>query len=149
MQAKITSVIVTALVIAGVILYNMFFVVKPVDIVYKFVDANNEQDFKTMASCLEPKYEKALNATSNIFGAIVGVTLYDITDLLPVMGEYTETGQGQLVISKIISEKVSGDRAEIQITLTGQGQGEIIKTGECTFYLKKFDEGWRILDIKQ
>jgi limonene-1,2-epoxide hydrolase len=129
----------------------MIFAVKPIDIIHKFVNAVNEQDYKTMASCIEPKYERFLNAASNVVGAVVGVNMYDMIDLMPVLQEYTdtETEQSNLVISKINSEKVTGDRAEVQITLTGQSQGEIIKTGKCTVYLKKFDEGWRIQDIKQ
>lgn len=152
----IMSSVVAAIVIAGIILYNMFFVVHPSDTVNRFINAINDSDYNTLVSCLDPKIEKFYNAAGNIVGGLTGVKVQDVMDLFPALASHAGS-QGEVEVlqfknPEIVSEKIFGDTAYVTVKseITG-GNSSGIKPGmyRLIFVMKKFNEGWRVTDIKE
>ncbi|NHM27193.1 hypothetical protein G7K71_09385 [Desulfofundulus sp. TPOSR] len=154
-QAKIIAVSVAlGVIIAGIVLYNMFFATSPVDTVTKFVNALNERDYNAAIECLDPKISKAFKATSNILSHFIGINITDILELFPALYEMTKPYGGDIKINvkEVVFEESRGDNARVKIN------AEIIDIDEAgnarteqwapTFYLKKFEEGWRIAGIQ-
>lgn|GEM_PF-2667142 len=154
----IAASITTAIVVAGIILYNMFFVTKPLDIVNQFINAVNEKDLNAAVSCFDPKYEKAYKATSGILSNFIGgVEITDIADLFPLLYELAGESSGDktdlmLNIKGVTSQEVNEETAVITLQLeaqaTNSGGQVTTEEGPGTFYLKKFNVGWRIVEIK-
>lgn len=154
-QAKVIAASVAAgVVIAAIVLYNVFFVTGPLDTVRKFINALNERDYNAAVECLDPKISKAFKATSNILSHFIGINITDILDLFPALYEMTKPYGGDIKINvkEVVFEESRGDNARVKIN------AEIIDIDEAgnarteqwapTFYLKKFEEGWRIADIQ-
>lgn len=154
-RGKVTAVALTAAIVAaGIILYNMFFVTKPLDVVYKFFNALNEKDINTAMTCVDPKYEKMYNATSNILESFIGVSIRDVADLFPALLEFAKYESGdtsdiRFEIKRVVSEDIAGDRATVVIDVEVQDEtGQTVDGGLGTVYLQKFNEGWRIVDLE-
>jgi len=154
----LAGAVAAGIVAASIVVFNLFFVAKPMDTVEKFVNAVNEKDINTMVECLDPKYEKAYKATSNIFSNFIGgVKITDVVDLFPAIYEIAKTESGdqtdmRMAVKKVISEKREGDRADIKLVIEVE---KTDKAGKITteqgigyFYLKKYNDGWRIIDLK-
>lgn len=154
-RAKFTAVALTAAIVtAGIILYNMFFVTKPHDVVYKFFNALNEKDFNTAITCLDPKYEKMYNATSNILQSFIGISLKDVADLFPALFEFAQYESGdtsdvRFEVKDIVSEEISGDKATVVVNLEVKDEtGKVVDGGNGAIYLQQFNDGWRIIDME-
>ncbi|NPV26075.1 MAG: zinc-ribbon domain-containing protein [Firmicutes bacterium] len=151
----LTTSIVVAIVIAGIILYNMFFVVKPIDVVEKFIKAINEKDINTAVSCFDPKYEKAYTATSNILGTFIGVSIKDVADLFPMLFDFAKSKDPSvqdlyIKVVRVVSEETTDNTAKVVVALEASDgpKGKLLDSGTSVFYLSKFNSGWRIVDIK-
>lgn len=155
-KTKILTVsIVAAIVAAGIILYNMFFVVKPIDIVEKFIKAVNEKDINMAISCFDPKYEKAYNATSNILESFIGVNMKDVADLFPMLFDFAKSEDPSvqdlyIKVVRVISEETTDNTAKVVVALEARDgpNGKLLDSGASVFYLSRFNSGWRIVDIK-
>lgn len=150
-QSKmITTAVFIGVVAAGIVLYNMFFVVSPDSVVKKFVNAINGRDYNAAVSYLDPRYEKAYNAISNITGGVFGVGLKDVVDLLLLMPSSNSKDEIHYENFKIISEEVSDNGARIYTSQRGGFYGSDTDETEELFILQNFDEaGWRIIDIQE
>ncbi len=133
----------------------MFFVVKPVDVVEKFIRAVNEKDINTAVTCLDPKYEKAYNSTNNILGAFIGVSIKDVADLLPMFFDFAKSKDSSvqdlyIKLVRVVSEETTDNTAKIAVALEASDgpKGRLLGSGINVFYLSKFNSGWRIVDIK-
>lgn len=150
----ITASITAAIVIAGIILYNMFFVTHPRDIVEKFFNAINEKDMNTVITCLDPQYEKLYNVSDKILGNVLGVGIKDVADLFPFLLEFQKAqnnDNSEIVIEleEIVSETISGNEAEVIVRVSEQDEnGTELESGTGKISLKKFNEGWRIVDME-
>lgn len=156
-NAKILGVVITAAIVtAGIILYNMFFVQKPMDTIEKFIQAFNEKDVNTMVSCLNPAYEKTYNATSNLLSGILGFNITDLADLCPGIVELAHASGDatdmQMEIGEVLSQQTSGNDEIIRVNLlvtetasNGSQEKNVIPT---TFTMHKYNEGWRISNME-
>jgi limonene-1,2-epoxide hydrolase len=159
-QSKVIATTITvSIVIAGIILYNMFFAAKPIDTVEKFFKAFNEKDFNTAITCMDPKYEKLYKATDNIVSSLAfGIRMSDIMDLVPFAFQFQGEANNdqtdfEFSIKKVLSQDINGDNAVItaifEVENTDRSGRKSIDSGEDKIYLKKFNEGWRIVEIGQ
>ncbi|MFA6001073.1 MAG: hypothetical protein WC828_03055 [Thermoleophilia bacterium] len=151
-QAKFLAFLVVALVASVSIYHFVLAEPKPVDTVNKFVNAVNEKDINTAVSCLDPKYEKAYNATSGIIGGLTGVELTDIADLFPALISISGTKADlQMKIVNVESETVQGEYTMLKTQVEARGTDEngrvTSEQGPVTFKMKKFNDGWRIVDM--
>jgi hypothetical protein len=134
----------------------MFFAAQPQDTVNKFIKAMNNYDIKKVVTCLDPKQEKLFHVTSNIIGGIVGINPKDVFDIFPCLmvfnAIYMDDPQMQGPIFdnvKILSQVKSGKKAKVTvIATTNYYDGEQTEAEKLVFLLKKFNEGWRIVDIQ-
>lgn len=156
-NAKIIGVVITlAIVAAGVILFNMFFLVKPSDTVEKFIQAINEKDVDTAMSCMDPAYEKTYQAGSSLLSGLLGVEISDLAELIPGMVEIMHASGDstdlKMEVIGIVSEDVSGNDAivivKIRGTSTDSSGHEKTEEGNSTFKLQKFNDGWRIVEFE-
>jgi hypothetical protein len=148
----IYGAVLAAIVTGGILLYNIFFATGPIDVVHKFINAVNEKDINMAMECMDPTYERAYGAASNLAGEFLGVSLTDAADLLPAFMEFSGSPVDmQVREGAVIEEQASGDSAVIVMELIGEMTDEngatTEETGEQTFYLEKFEEGWRITDM--
>lgn len=156
-NAKILGVVITAAIVtAGIILYNMFFVQKPMDIVEKFIAAINEKDMNTAISCLDPAVEKAYKAGSSILSNFIGgVEITDLVDLGPALMEMMHANGDatdlQMEVEKV-SEQTSGNDSIIVVKIkaieTNSEGAQNTEEGNSTFKLHKYNDGWRISDFE-
>lgn len=113
---KFLGAVVSVLLIVAILasLYLSFGVKSPVDVAQKLVEATNELDIKTVVSCLDPKFEKAYYATSNILGKLIGFSVTDIADLLPILRTFsTSQSKSQSAYTlAIISVEITGQRLQ-------------------------------------
>lgn len=153
-SAKIlTAIIVTAVIGAGIFLYNMFFMVEPVDIVNKFVQAVNEKDVNTAISCLDPTTEKTYTAASSILSGFIGVEIADVMDLLPGLLEMSGCPVDlQMEITEVVSQDIEGDNATVVVNIkalaTDENGDQTSDGGNSVFRLHKFNDGWRITSFE-
>lgn len=157
LKAKILfSTIVLAMITAGVILYNMFFATSPMKTVDKFIGAINDKDMNTAIECMDPKYEKMYKAGTSLLGGVLGFDIKDVLDLSPAIFDIAKANgmKADLKIekSKVIKEEKNGDKATVVIEIKAESVDDNGKkdteTGQATFMLEKFDEGWRIIEFK-
>lgn len=147
-------VVIIVIIAAGYFLYNTFIVEKPEDVVNKFIQAFNERDLNTAVTCFDPKYERAYNLTNKILNSVVGFNISDFSDALPFMLEYVKAEDENytdiyLDITDIVSKQINGDKATILASIKATNEyGKVIDGGNSYFYLKKFNAGWRIIDMK-
>lgn len=129
----------------------------PTGITQKFVRAVDEKDLNTAMSCLDPKYDMAYQGSSNIFGDIVGVELSDLADLFPALFSISGSVTGDktdysMKIVNIASENMQGESATVVALVDvseADAAGKLSSSREnATFHLKKFNDGWRIVDVK-
>jgi len=78
---------IVVILVTAFSVYLSFFVTTPADITKKLFNSLDNNDCNTAFSCLNPKYEKAYKALSNITGGLLGISLSDAADLLPVFEE--------------------------------------------------------------
>lgn len=157
-KAKIIGGAVIVGVIAAVlIIYNVFFVERPINTVKKFVNALNNKDANTAVACMDPKYEKLYSAASNILSKFTGgINIKDVADLFPAICDLSKEegnkADAQLDIEDVASAQINGDSAIIVVNLKSKETDDNGVVSEkpvrATFYLTKFSEGWRIIDIK-
>lgn len=144
------------IIISSVFFYNMFISSQPVNIVKKFVSALNDKDINKIVTCIDPKQEKVYKATSSILKTFIKVDLQDIADLVPAFYDYSKAygnyADLHIEILDIVSSSTSGSKStvvlNVKITSIDQDNRKTTETGESIFYLKKFDEGWRIVDFR-
>lgn len=153
-----TILILIASVLVGALYYTTYLIPKPSDTVEKFVQAFNDKDLNKLISCFDPKIEKAYNATSNILSNFLfGINLRDLADLFPVLYESLKLASGdatdvKMKIVNIKSEEIFGNDATVvaEIELITYDQKGLSSKDKCNFRfsLKKFDEGWRIINTE-
>ena len=127
----------------------------PRDTVDRFVDSYNRKDINSLMSCLDPTWEKAYCATSNILSGVIGVKIEDVVDLLPALSQIVKaTGDMTDVTlhARELSATVDGNLATVAVELTenhtdAQGNSRS-STTKARFFLKKFDDEWRIIGLK-
>ena len=159
--AKKTKIVIAAVIVGIVavtlIIYNVFFVERPINTVKKFISALNDKDVNTAVTCMDPKYEKLYSATSNILSKFTGgVNIKDIADLFPAIcslsKEEGNTADAHMDIKNVVSTKINGDKAVIVVNLnieeTDDNGAASEESVRASFYLAKFSQGWRITDIK-
>jgi len=146
-----------AIISAGFIIYFMFFAPRPVNTVKKFINALNNKDMNTLITCMDPKYEKLYNGAGNIFSKFIGgINVKDVMDMFPAIYDLSKQGGNSadihVEIKSVVSQQINGDNAVIVVNIYGKNTDEsgIINEGpgQAAFYLTKFSEGWRIVDIK-
>jgi carbon monoxide dehydrogenase subunit G len=157
-QAKIMATVITvAIVAAGGILFNMFFVEKPIDVVDKLINAINEKDINTAMSCMDPAEEKLYKAGSSILSGFIGVNLTDVADLLPGLFKYMQSSGDmkadlKLEVTDVVSQEISGDDATVVVRVKALSTDENGRAsddaGEAKFWLHKFNAGWRITKLE-
>lgn len=116
----------------------------------------NSHDFDTVFSCFEPKYEKVFKLSSKFTNNRYGIGL---SEALDVLGDFATNGkysQVTAVITDVRTIKSNGDLSRIEVNIeviasSDDAEDDFMETflvnGENVFYLKKFEEGWRIIDI--
>ncbi|MDD3894534.1 MAG: hypothetical protein PHU36_05880 [Syntrophomonadaceae bacterium] len=149
----ITAIIISAMIGAGIFLYNMFFVVEPVDIVNKFVQAINEKDVNAAISCMDPTTEKTYTAASSILSGVIGVEITDVMDLLPGLLEMSGSPVDlQMEITDVVSQFISGNDATVVVNIkalaTDENGIQTPEGGQSSFRLHKFNDGWRITSFE-
>lgn len=150
----IIASITAAIVIAGILLYNMLLVTHPHDIVEKFFNAINEKDLHTAITCLDPQYEKLYNVSDKILGNAFGFGLKDVSDLLPFIfnlqnAQNNGSSDRLIELEKVVSETIAGDSAEVIVQVSEKdGNGNRIDGATGKINLKKFNEGWRIVGME-
>jgi len=145
-------VILLGAIVAG---YFMFLAPKPEKVIYKFADAFNSMDLKTMFSCLDPKEEALYNSLPGLVGSFTGLPMDEMMNLVPFLideGQSAgEIGEYKMTVKRIVSKEVSGDdaivHAEIHIRYDDKDSGLLDETQVVKFVLKKFDQGWRIMNF--
>ncbi|MGE5472855.1 MAG: hypothetical protein ACM3UU_01400 [Ignavibacteriales bacterium] len=127
----------------------------PLDVIKAFIEAINQNDINTATTYMDPKYEKAYNAASNISGTFFRVSLKDANDLLPVINDMNPEG-GRMVwkIEKVISEKVGKNDAQYEIKFSYMFSTGKLKPSkrEKTNLIRMHrfpKEGWRMLDLPE
>lgn len=154
MGRVIIAAVSAAIIIAGIILYNMFFVTHPHDVVEKFFNAINEKDLNTAISCLDPQYEKLYNVSDKILGNVFGVGLKDVSDLLPFIYNFQQAQSGDdtdrfIELEKTVSETITNNTAVVVVQVSEKDEdGNRIDGGTGEINLKKFNEGWRIVSME-
>ena len=149
--------IFAAIVAAGIFLYNMYFLAKPIDTVEKFLHGVNQADINIMISSLDPRAEKAYKAVDGIASNFLfGIHISDVIDILPLAYMLGKEASGdmsgiKIYIEEVISEDRDGDRATLDILFKvvkadAAGQ-QTIERGRDTITLQKFNEGWRIVQV--
>ncbi|MEQ8175833.1 MAG: zinc-ribbon domain-containing protein [Syntrophomonadaceae bacterium] len=139
--------------------YTLFWQDQPRNVVYKFYAAWNEKDVEAMLACVDPKYEAMYNVGDKVVGGVVkeftgvDIGLKDISSLLPFMYDFSKNNSNKVVdkvtVERIESEVITGDEATVKATFSSQNSaGQKLHEGIGIIYLKKFNEGWRIVDIK-
>lgn len=154
-NAGSVSLIVAILVAAvlGFFTYNTFFVERPHDVVEKFFQALNEKDINTCMETVDPKYEKLYNVSSKVVGKLFGITLRDMADLFPFVVEFAKI-EGDFEdrffeIMDIVSEDIRGKTATVTVIIDIKDEkGRRIDGAKGYVYLRKFNAGWRIVDMK-
>lgn len=125
----------------------------PKYMVRKFITAINNQDINEAMSCVDPTYEKLYKVSNKAMADFLGTPdLSGVTDLFPRLLTLTEYSPDfQITIDKVISESMYDDIANIKSLLKvnmRDAKGKVTnKDVETIFTLKKFDKGWRIIDI--
>lgn len=156
-NAKILGVVITAAIVtAGIILYNMFFVQKPMDVIEKFVQSINEKDINTAVTCFNPAYEKTYNATSNLLSGFIGFNLTDLADLCPGIVEFAHASGDatdlQMEVGEVLSQQTSGSdeiiRVNIKVTETDSNGNQTTNDVPTTFTMHKYNQGWRISNME-
>lgn len=166
MRQTIGLLVVIALVFS---IYCTFFVTTPSDVVEKFFNSIDNADLNSAITCVDPKYEKAFNAASTLLNPILGFSGKDAADLMPALfgsdPSFKPNGNSRYNV-EIISSKIEGQKMnEFLNKVSKYGPGKEVgnllgetafvtakyndKTGdriERIIKLKKFDEGWRIID---
>lgn len=156
MLLVVLAVAVTA--VAGGVYYFVLNEPGPADTVEKFIDAVNEKDLNTAMECVDPMYEKAYKGASGIIGGLVGVEVVDLADMFPALFAFSSELTGDktdyaMEVVRVESENVSGDTAEVVVVIAASrtdSAGRQVENLEerSLFYLEKFSEGWRIVDIE-
>ncbi|GIM30465.1 hypothetical protein CPJCM30710_31310 [Clostridium polyendosporum] len=157
---KITSKnrIINILLIASLVIIFAFLLYNsstdsPKYALEKFITAINNEDINKAMSCVDPTYEKLYTASNKAMADFFGTPdLSAITDLFPRLLNLTEYNSDfQITINKVISEDIKDDTATIIALVTvnvRDSKGKVSNNDvETTFTLKKFDNGWRIIDI--
>lgn len=144
--------IVAFLIIIFTILYNSS-LDSPKYVIGKFITAINNQDINEAMSCVDPTYEKLYKASNKAMADFLGTPdLSGVTDLFPRLLTLTEYSPDfQITIDKVISESMNDDMTNIKSLLKvnmRDSKGKVTnKEVETIFTLKRFDKGWRIIDI--
>lgn len=68
----------------------------PSDNIYEFIECINAKDLNTAVTYIDPKYEKAYNATSNILEKVIGFNIKDFFDIAPVLLDFVKAENGSL-----------------------------------------------------
>lgn len=149
---------ITAVAAVGFYLYRAYFIPQPVAVVNKFANALNEKDINTLVTCVDPKVELAYKGMDSILSKFTyGIKFSDMANLFPalyqIMGaENNDQTDYKIVILKIISKNIKGSSATVSAEMefqTTDSAGHVkTESGPGTFYLNRFNSGWRIVDLK-
>lgn len=153
-------------------LYCTFFVSTPADVVEDYINSINNLDFNTTFSCINPVHERAYKAVGNILTGLLGINLYDLVAIMPILPalvEYCgENFEYPYFHINIISVEIAGNRMDkfsdkIYMKIDGIGNilgdeakvyAEVVEMNSgmsenIIFSLKQFRHyGWRIMDIE-
>lgn len=125
------------------------------NVVKKFISAINEKNFNNIMECLDPKYEKIYKAASQFSSLLSEGSIVKLDELLPNYSQLNNTSTLDFKFSNynIVSEVITNDNSIVKVELTidytdlsGKNYSQKILTD---FYLTKFSEGWRIIDINE
>lgn len=105
----LTIALVIFILVTAFSLYLKYFVSGPEDTVNAFFDAYNSSDINGMIECMDPTYQNAYSAMSDMAGSLVsGLTGFDVDfGQLASLTPYLAEAEGLLPDAELISVKIS------------------------------------------
>lgn len=131
-------------------------VARPEATVEHFVQAFNEKDLNVMLSCVDPKQERMLRASLRVVEKLSGGRLAaeDLLEMIPGLYQMIQSQVSEDINFRDLDVgrgQISGENAEVPVSLTvlTRSRGlENARQKQFLFVLRQFDEGWRIVGIR-
>ena len=121
---------------------------KPEKTIDNFVNAYNNGDFNAMLDCFDPTISRGIRALVDIVGGIVGISLNDIMDLIPLLYRFTDelsidsNAKPQMRVD-VLGTDIDGDNADVRVNMVVSADGQSYEM-ECVFRMVKTDDVWYI-----
>jgi len=148
------AAVVVAAAVGGIAGYPAWQRHEAAAVAERFINAVDQKDMNTALSCMDPMVEKQYKSVGNITQGLLGVSLSDVANLVPLLfsGMQEITGDQtnyHMRVVQVVSDEVSGDSAtvvlRVEMTNVDQNGATQTTTQNLSAKLRHFDVGWRIV----